>query len=83
MSRLDMDAYRAHTDRPASETSHPIVVIGAGLAGAVAARLLADHGFDVVVLDKVAVWAVDVATSVGRRRGHAQMRDTSTIGLNG
>lgn len=52
MSRLDMDAYRAHTDRPASETSHPIVVIGAGLAGAVAARLLADHGFDVVVLDK-------------------------------
>lgn len=52
MSRLDMDAYRAHTDRPASDTNHPIVVLGAGLAGAVAARLLADHGFDVVVLDK-------------------------------
>ena len=52
MSRLDMDAYRAFTDRPAGETAHPIVVIGAGLAGAVAARILADHGFDVVVLDK-------------------------------
>ena len=52
MSRLDMEAYRAFTDRPAGETAHPIVVIGAGLAGAVAARILADHGFDVVVLDK-------------------------------
>ena len=52
MSRLDMDAYRAFTDRPAGETAHPIVVVGAGLAGAVAARILADHGFDVVVLDK-------------------------------
>ena len=52
MSRLDMDAYTAFTDRPAAPTPHPIVVIGAGLAGAVAARLLADHGFDVLVLDK-------------------------------
>ena len=52
MSRLDMDAYRAFTDRPAGETAHPIVVIGAGLAGAISARILADHGFDVVVLDK-------------------------------
>ena len=52
MSRLDMDRYRAFTDQPASPTDHPIVVIGAGLAGATAARLLADHGFDVVVLDK-------------------------------
>ena len=52
MSRLDMDRYRAFTDQPASSTEHPIVVVGAGLAGATAARLLADHGFDVVVLDK-------------------------------
>ena len=52
MSRLDMDRYRAFTDQPASPTDYPIVVIGAGLAGATAARLLADHGFDVVVLDK-------------------------------
>ncbi len=52
MSRIDMDRYRAFTDQPASSTEHPIVVIGAGLAGATAARLLADHGFDVVVLDK-------------------------------
>lgn len=52
MSRLDMDAYRAFTDRPATTTSHPIAIIGAGIAGAVAARLLADHGFDVIVLDK-------------------------------
>lgn len=52
MSRLDMEAYRAFTDRPAGETAHPIVVIGAGLAGAISARILADHGFDVVVLDK-------------------------------
>ena len=47
-----MDRYRAFTDQPASSTEHPIVVVGAGLAGATAARLLADHGFDVVVLDK-------------------------------
>lgn len=52
MSRLDMNAYRAFTDRPAGETAHPIVVIGAGLAGAISARILADHGYDVVVLDK-------------------------------
>ena len=52
MSRLDMEAYRAFTDRPAASTPHPIIVIGAGLAGATAARVLADHGFDVVVLDK-------------------------------
>jgi deoxyribodipyrimidine photolyase/predicted NAD/FAD-dependent oxidoreductase len=52
MSRLDMEAYRAFTDRPASTIAHPIVVIGAGIAGATAARLLADHGFDVIVLDK-------------------------------
>ena len=50
MSRLDMDRYRAFTDQPASSTDHPIVVVGAGLAGATAARLLADHGFDVVCL---------------------------------
>ena len=52
MSRLDMGAYRAFTDRPAASTTHPIVIVGAGLAGAVAARLLVDHGFDVLVLDK-------------------------------
>jgi photolyase PhrII len=52
MSRLDMDAYRRFTDRPAATTPHPVVVVGAGLAGAVAARLLADHGFDVLILDK-------------------------------
>ena len=52
MSRLDMEAYRAFTDQPAAVTPHPIIVIGAGLAGAAAARILADHGFDVVVLDK-------------------------------
>ena len=52
MSRLDMDAYRSFTDRPAASSSHPIVIVGAGLAGAVAARLLKDHGFDVLVLDK-------------------------------
>ena len=51
-SRLDMETYRKFTDRPAANTPHPIVVIGAGLAGAVAARLLADHGFGVLVLDK-------------------------------
>ena len=52
MSRLDMEAYRGFTDQPAATTVHPVVVVGAGLAGATAARLLADHGFDVLVLDK-------------------------------
>ena len=51
-SRLDMAAYVNHTQRPAVTTDHPIVVIGAGIAGVIAARILADQGLEVLVLDK-------------------------------
>lgn len=49
-ARLDLDAYR-QLSRPAGrETS--ILIIGAGVAGAMAGRLLADHGHPVRLLDK-------------------------------
>jgi len=52
MSRLDMDGFTRVTNAPVAETEEPLIVIGAGLAGAVAARILKDYGFDVLVLDK-------------------------------
>lgn len=52
MSRLDMDGFTRITKAPAAETEEALIVIGAGLAGAVAARILKDYGFDVLVLDK-------------------------------
>ena len=51
-SRLDMAAYIDHTHRPAVNTALPVIVVGAGIAGVVAARVLADQGLDVLVLDK-------------------------------
>jgi len=51
-TRLDMEAYTAHTHRPTMNLDRPVIVIGAGIAGTIAARTLADHGLDVLVLDK-------------------------------
>ena len=47
--RLDVGAFAR-----AAHPAHPqrVIVVGAGLAGLVCARTLADHGHDVVVLDK-------------------------------
>jgi photolyase PhrII len=50
--RLDAEAYAQRTSRPATSRPLQVDVIGAGIAGLVAARTLADHGHSVVVFDK-------------------------------
>lgn len=47
--RLDVDAWRRQVERPRGRR---VAVVGAGLAGAFAARLLVDQGVDVVLFDK-------------------------------
>ncbi|MEM6931640.1 MAG: FAD-dependent oxidoreductase [Myxococcota bacterium] len=50
-----IDASLAHdlpTGRPASRRGSAVTVVGAGLAGACVARLLADHEVDVTVVDR-------------------------------
>ncbi|MFM2162455.1 MAG: hypothetical protein RLZZ383_1967 [Pseudomonadota bacterium] len=51
-ARLDVARYAAMTGSPSVACSGRVVIVGAGAAGAIAARTLADHGVDVVVLDK-------------------------------
>jgi len=50
--RVDMPVYERMVSRPARGSSLRIGVIGAGPAGLMAARTLADHGMDVTVFDK-------------------------------
>jgi len=50
--RLDLQAYRQHVERPAGAARLRIGVIGAGMAGAAAARALHDQGHAVVVYEK-------------------------------
>ena len=50
--RLDVAAYTARTGRPAHPAPPRVAVIGAGMAGLVAARTLTDHGWPVTVFDK-------------------------------
>ena len=49
--RLDMAAYRAKIERPSTARHLSIAIIGAGLAGLVAARTIADHGHKVSVFE--------------------------------
>ena len=51
-SRLDMDAYERHVTRLAYKQERPFVIVGAGFAGARAAQILTNYGYDVLVLDK-------------------------------
>ncbi len=49
--RLGLDRYAAVVNRPRGNPS-PVLVVGAGAAGLLAARTLADHGLEVIVVDK-------------------------------
>lgn len=50
-ARLDLDGYRRRVHRP-NGRALSVAVVGAGIAGAAAARTLADQGHRVVVFDK-------------------------------
>ncbi len=51
-SRLDLEAYEAHVARPRAAFRPRTIVVGAGVAGALLARTLADHGEPVIAFDK-------------------------------
>ena len=50
--RLDVEAYARQTMRPALSRPPKIGIVGAGIAGLTCARILADHGLDVMLFDK-------------------------------
>ena len=50
-NRLDMTAYRAKIELPASGRQLNVAVVGAGLAGLVAARTISDHGHAVTIFE--------------------------------
>ncbi|MEO0321836.1 MAG: FAD-dependent oxidoreductase [Myxococcota bacterium] len=50
--RLDVDGYARRVRRPAHPSPPRTLVVGAGFAGLSCARTLADHGFEVTVVDK-------------------------------
>ena len=51
-SRLDMESYERQVTRLAYQQERPFVIVGAGFAGARAAQILTNYGYDVLVLDK-------------------------------
>ena len=51
-ARLDVDRYAGYVRRPAGGGRLRVAVVGAGLAGLSAARILHDQGHEVVVVDK-------------------------------
>ncbi|MEO0478801.1 MAG: FAD-dependent oxidoreductase [Planctomycetota bacterium] len=50
--RLRIDAYRSQVQRSIGGGDPKIAVVGAGLSGAICARVLVDHGLEVTVFDK-------------------------------
>jgi photolyase PhrII len=51
-ARLDVERWGAVTGRPAVDPAPTVAVVGAGVAGLTAARILADHGLRVRIWDK-------------------------------
>jgi len=50
--RIDLKKYLRVVDRSVCENTPKVAIVGAGMAGLVAARTLADHGISVKVFDK-------------------------------
>lgn len=50
--RLDPERYLEKTSRPLTPRPVRVAVVGAGIAGLMAARTLSDHGFEVTVFEK-------------------------------
>jgi predicted NAD/FAD-dependent oxidoreductase len=50
--RLDLNRFQRRCDRPIAKNLPRVAIIGAGLAGLIAARTLQDHGLEVQVFDK-------------------------------
>lgn len=69
LQRLDLAACRARIERPLRASQPRVAVVGAGLAGLTAARLLQDHGLEVQVFDKSPGLGGRLAT---RRRPHPE-----------
>ena len=51
-ARLDLNAYARIVAQPPGRTPLRVAIVGAGLAGLTAARILDEQGFDTVVVDK-------------------------------
>lgn len=68
--RLGLERYAAVVNRPRGNPS-PVLVVGAGAAGLLAARTLADHGLEVTVVDK--------ARSVGGRLATRRLGDGNSF----
>lgn len=51
-SRLDLQRYHNHVTRTPIEQKNPIIIVGAGYSGSIAAFTLNNLGFEVIVLDK-------------------------------
>ncbi|MEM8488390.1 MAG: NAD(P)-binding protein [Bacteroidota bacterium] len=51
-NRLDLDKYKNMVQQPARNKPLNIAIIGAGMAGLTAGRILADHGLRVTLFDK-------------------------------
>lgn len=66
-SRLDMEAYENHVTRLPYEQERPFIIVGAGFAGARAAQILTNYGYDVLVLDK---GTIPGGRSSTKRRDH-------------
>jgi photolyase PhrII len=50
--RIDLDKYESQIDTPKLSSAPKLAMVGSGLGGLMAARILVDHGWNVTVFDK-------------------------------